>query len=100
MERINLSMEKRSRERLSTLPPDVRVTRMQALLRGIVRSNYSSTHNMIRFMNLFDVHAPTVTEDSYDGFLGQLDQPGLIFSESSFDYIVARYDDLTSSSTS
>jgi len=91
-------MNKEQRERLSRLNPEVRVARMQGLLRGIIRSDFTSTHDMIRFMNLYDVHAPTEGE-SRNEFFKQLDQPELMFCESTFDTIVASYDNLTGTET-
>jgi hypothetical protein len=87
-------MNKEQRERLSQLDPEVRVGRMQGLLRGIIRSDFTSTHDMIRFVNLFVVHSPTV-QGHQNEFFEQLDQPELMFCESTFDTIVASYDDLT-----
>jgi hypothetical protein len=89
-------MEDRQREHLAALPAETRVLRMQGLLKGIIRSEYSSAHNMIRFMNLYDVHVPTLDYQGFDDLCARLDQPELHFSESAFDDIVASYDDLTS----
>jgi hypothetical protein len=69
---------------------------MQGLLKGIIRSDYSSTHNMVRFMNLYDVHVPNLDNQAYDDFCARLDQPNLYFCESAFDDIVACYDDIAS----
>lgn len=87
-------MDKRQRERLSQLDPYVRVARLQGLLSGIIRSDFTSTHDMIRFMNLYEVHAPTVGKNRNE-FFEQLDQPDFVFWEGTFDRIVASYDDLT-----
>jgi hypothetical protein len=92
-------MDRRSQEKLSALDPEVRIARMQGHLAGILDSGWKSTYHMIRFINLFDVHTPTIPPGEYDGFLERLDRPGQEFHERVFDYLVEAYDDFMAQSS-
>lgn len=88
-------MKDSRRAAIEAMPPEVRVARMQGLLRTIVNVNPNNTNTLAAFMNLYSVHSPTVGED-FNGFLEQLDLPDEMFTEHTFDTIVYRYDDIQS----